>query len=76
MSRIVDHVAAGAPEADDAALQRELSGQLRVVEAEVEAGTRQLASTMQQAVGRGTPLTDLGRDAATSLQRATAEAIP
>ncbi len=66
LDAIVRQVRAAA--AGDEALVARLSSRLRATEIEVRAGAQDLARVMERTVGRGMALTELDRDAATSLQ--------
>jgi hypothetical protein len=68
LERIVRHVRAGAPRAEDMALAVEIGRGLRRTERVVGARARDLARAIEKALGRGAPLTDLGDRVATPLQ--------
>jgi hypothetical protein len=66
MRKILEHVRGGG--ADDAALVAEVSATLRATEQSVRARAIDLACTLQQSIGVGVPLTDIGDRVATPLQ--------
>jgi hypothetical protein len=68
LERILDHVERGASKSEDAALVVELTAQLRASEVLVRDRSRELARTLQRAIGRGRPLTEIGDVVATPLQ--------
>lgn len=73
LDRILAHVEGEVSARDDAALLAELGAKLRATEQVVQSRARDLARTLQAAVGRGRPLTDLGDRVATPLQTARDE---
>ncbi|HET9932318.1 MAG TPA: radical SAM protein [Polyangiaceae bacterium] len=77
LEAIVSHVEQRAPN-EDRALVLALSKQLRATERAVGEAARELARKLQRAVGRGSPLTDIGDRVATPLQtqRLAAGAMP
>jgi radical SAM superfamily enzyme YgiQ (UPF0313 family) len=68
LQAIVDHVKRGAPPGEDDALVSELTPRLRRTERAIGEATRDLARRIQRAIGRGSPLTDMGDRVATPLQ--------
>ncbi len=75
LERIVDAVERGASDAEERALVAELSPKLRATEHVVRERCRDLATRLMNTLQRGKPLTELGRDVATPLQTARANAI-
>ena len=69
LDAIVDRVERRAPPEEDARFVADLAVRLRAVERDLAARARDLARRLQGAIGRGQPLTELGRDVATPLQR-------
>jgi len=70
LEAIIDAVERGASQESERALVAELSPKLRATETIVRDRCRDLATRLMKRVGRGKPLTELGRDAATPLQYA------
>jgi radical SAM superfamily enzyme YgiQ (UPF0313 family) len=68
LDRIIRHVRAGAPVAEDPGLVAELASDLRGAEARIRERARVLARELSGAVGRGRPLTEIGDVVATPLQ--------
>ena len=68
LARIVAHVRAHPTQDEDVRVTIELGHTLRETERRVGASAKDLARTMQAAIGQGTPLTDLGDRVATPLQ--------
>ena len=77
LEAIVSHVERRPP-SEDRALVLELEHRLRATERVVGDGARELALKLTRAVGRGSPLTDIGDRVATPLQtqRLAAAALP
>jgi anaerobic magnesium-protoporphyrin IX monomethyl ester cyclase len=75
LEAIVDAVERGASQDEERALVAELSEGLRATERDVRERCRDLAGRLWKRVGRGKPLTELGKDVATPLQNARANAI-
>ncbi len=70
LAKIIDAVERGASQEEGRALALELSPTLRATESVVRARCRDLATRLMHRIGRGKPLTELGRDVATPLQTA------
>jgi hypothetical protein len=68
LQKILAHVRSGAPEGSDEALSLTLVPGLRAKEASIGRRAVDLALTLQNAVGRGSPLTEIGDRVATPLQ--------
>ncbi len=68
LARIVRHVRSGAPLGDDEGFTTDLTARLRETEARIRGAARDLAREMAQAIGSGSPLTDIGDRVATPLQ--------
>ncbi len=75
LSQIIDAVERNVSFDEERALIAELSPKLRATERVVRDRCRDLATRLMNRIGRGRPLTDLGRDIATPLQTARANAI-
>lgn len=73
LEAIIERVKSKAPVEDDNAFIAELTPKLRAKEFEIREATRELARTLQKAVGHGRPLTDIGDKVATPLQSQRAE---
>jgi anaerobic magnesium-protoporphyrin IX monomethyl ester cyclase len=68
LDAILNRVKSGAPVHDDRAFLADLKPKLREKEQTISTALRDLARTLQTAVGRGRPLTDIGDKVATPLQ--------
>lgn len=68
LETILNRVKSGAPAHEDRAFLAELTPTLRAKEKEIGLTIRELARTLQKAVGQGRPLTDIGDKVATPLQ--------
>ncbi len=68
MEAIIDHVVANRPASEDKALVATQSKMLREVEDSIRERAKELARTLQRAVGQGRPLTEIGDKVATPLQ--------
>ena len=75
LAAIIDAVERGASQDEERALVARLSPTLRATERVVRERCRDLATRLMHRIGRGKPLTELGRDVATPLQTARANAI-
>ncbi len=75
LAAIVDAVERGATREEEREIVSELSMKLRATESVVRDRCRDLATRLMNRIDRGKPLTELGRDVATPLQTARANAL-
>jgi radical SAM superfamily enzyme YgiQ (UPF0313 family) len=68
LEAIIDHVVANRPTSEDASLVATHSKRLRDVEDSIRERAKDLARTLQRAIGQGRPLTEIGDKVATPLQ--------